>query len=293
MASFLHHADMRIATLAQILPSAQLRISASYAKSGVYGYGGDNMREYIVKIKPLTPIWTGDVNRKCKTLRETGVLGSLRWWYEVLIRGLGGSACDPTSDAKCPDKNGNRCDACELFGCTGWSRKFRLEVEKQDSEITLNFIELRKMKNIEWGLLNKTLQIIADFGAIGGKIAESKYGLVKIEHNDLKDFSLDKIELEGYLKKEGSNIENPNIRRFIFINHNLKYEIVKDLKKNLPFIKGKPGKGKRYFYKTFNRKPYRFFAYAENDGEYRQIIEFLRSKSVQFVEGKRFLEGLV
>jgi hypothetical protein len=54
------------------------------------------MKDYSVTIKPLTPIWTGDAQRKGDTLRETGIIGSLRWWYEALIRGLGGSACDPT-----------------------------------------------------------------------------------------------------------------------------------------------------------------------------------------------------
>jgi CRISPR-associated protein Cmr1 len=44
------------------------------------------------------------------------------------VRGLGGYACDPTSENRCPDKNGNRCAACDLFGCTGWARKFRLKV---------------------------------------------------------------------------------------------------------------------------------------------------------------------
>ncbi|MCD6309907.1 MAG: type III-B CRISPR module RAMP protein Cmr1, partial [Candidatus Eremiobacteraeota bacterium] len=84
------------------------------------------MRKFTVKIEPLTPVWTGDANRKNTFLRETGIIGSLRWWYEALIRGLGGTACDPTN-TKCDGTD--HCDACELFGCTGWARKFRLEVE--------------------------------------------------------------------------------------------------------------------------------------------------------------------
>lgn len=58
-------------------------------------------KSYTVKIRPLTPIWTGDADRQNTTLRETGIIGSLRWWYEALIRGLGGTACDPTSDHRC------------------------------------------------------------------------------------------------------------------------------------------------------------------------------------------------
>jgi len=249
------------------------------------------MKEFTVKIKPLTPIWAGDENRECKTLRETGILGSLRWWYEVLIRGLGGSACDPTSNNRCPDKDGNHCDACELFGCTGWARKFKLEVKKQDI-ITLKFIELRKIKNIEWALLNKTLQIIADYGALGGKLAEPKYGLIKIEENGLERYTLAnyKEELNKYFKRNGSNVENPNIKRFVFIHQHLNYRIVKDLKNTLSFLKGSLGKGKRYFYKTLNRKPDRLFMYAENDSEYEQIVEFLKNKKVQFKEGKEVLK---
>jgi len=54
-----------------------------------------------IKIKTLTPLWTGDANGNCETLKETGIIGSLRWWYEALVRGLGRYACDPTSDKKC------------------------------------------------------------------------------------------------------------------------------------------------------------------------------------------------
>jgi CRISPR-associated protein Cmr1 len=64
-------------------------------------------------------------------IHETGILGSLRWWYEAIIRGLGGWACDPGThgclyDSKKPD-NG-LCDACHVFGATGWKRRFRLSI---------------------------------------------------------------------------------------------------------------------------------------------------------------------
>ena len=111
-----------------------------------------------VKIRTLTPIWTGDVDRKCSRIKETGIIGSLRWWYEALIRGFGGYACDPTSDKRCElkqdkfkkaIKSGKSaqktldeqiCPVCQLFGCTGWSRRFRLEI----SGIRQNDIERGK-----------------------------------------------------------------------------------------------------------------------------------------------------
>jgi CRISPR-associated protein Cmr1 len=81
-----------------------------------------------ITLQTLTPLWTGGVDQTCDRLHETGLIGSLRWWYEVLVRGLGGYACDPTGEDRCPDKDGNRCVVCELFGCTGWARKFRLKL---------------------------------------------------------------------------------------------------------------------------------------------------------------------
>ncbi len=94
-------------------------------------------------LKTLTPLWTGGVDQTCDRLHETGLIGSLRWWYEALLRGLGGEACDPTEHGCSLDDGKYRnsraeerrrlleagvCDACQLFGCTGWARRFRLNV---------------------------------------------------------------------------------------------------------------------------------------------------------------------
>ncbi|HED04452.1 MAG TPA: type III-B CRISPR module RAMP protein Cmr1 [Candidatus Fraserbacteria bacterium] len=84
-----------------------------------------------MKLKTLTPLWTGGVKGTCDRLHETGIIGSLRWWYEALVRGLGGSACDPSRhecsyDPKKP--HDGLCDVCRVFGATGWRRQFRLEV---------------------------------------------------------------------------------------------------------------------------------------------------------------------
>jgi CRISPR-associated protein Cmr1 len=43
-----------------------------------------------VKINTLTPLWTGGAKaNEMDRIHETGILGSLRWWMEVLVRGLG------------------------------------------------------------------------------------------------------------------------------------------------------------------------------------------------------------
>jgi CRISPR-associated protein Cmr1 len=133
-----------------------------------------------ITLKTLTPLWTGGVDQTCDRLHETGLVGSLRWWYEALVRGLGGYACDPTGEERCPDKDGKRCAACELFGCTGWARKFRLRVLDEQGRVVQNelaanqtvqlqFLELRPMSNEERWLLVKAIEIASNYGALGGK----------------------------------------------------------------------------------------------------------------------------
>jgi CRISPR-associated protein Cmr1 len=75
-------------------------------------------------------------------VHDPGLLGSLRWWYEGLIRGHGAYACDPTDNHRCEYKEDKKdgpgarrraierlCPACRLFGCTSWRRRFRFEAE--------------------------------------------------------------------------------------------------------------------------------------------------------------------
>lgn len=144
--------------------------------------------ERTYQLKALTDLWTGSVTLEEKSgqikektgpdrLITTGLLGSIRWWFEVLVRGLNGNACDPT-DTKFEDRN--HCVVCELFGCTGWARKFRFEVLdensgtktdqiKQNQTFSLCFTPLRPIRVEEWTLLDATLRLIAEYGAIGGK----------------------------------------------------------------------------------------------------------------------------
>ena len=162
------------------------------------------MKEW--KLKALTHIWTGDADGKSGCLIPTGIVGSLRWWFEVLVRGLGGKACDPTSDVRCPDQNGRHCVVCELFGCTGWARKFRLMILDDNGQVIRNqiqagqtfilrFIPLRPIAPEEWCLLDATLRLIADYGAIGGKTVfkpSDEPGRQNVFHH--QDFGLVAIE---------------------------------------------------------------------------------------------------
>lgn len=209
------------------------------------------MKEFTILIKPLTPIWTGDAERKNNTLRETGIIGSLRWWYEALIRGWGGTACDPTN-TDCKDDD--HCDACELFGCTGWARKFRLEMNfsttipelsigtremhktrgnrkylirniagfMSDSSIALTFIPLRKISKNEWSLLNTILNIIGNYGAIGAHTSQGK-GVIEIVKNNLPE-QMHKINFSE-LKKSNKDVNNsPNLNNYFFYKFHLKFK---------------------------------------------------------------------
>jgi CRISPR-associated protein Cmr1 len=113
-----------------------------------------------IRLKTLTPLWTGGVDGTCDRLHETGIIGSLRWWYEAIVRGLGGYACDPTSDnpgdrchfnteayqkalqeGQAPKEAlqvslQNACPVCRLLGCSGWKRRFKLTAEIAPHQLT-------------------------------------------------------------------------------------------------------------------------------------------------------------
>ena len=151
-------------------------------------------------------------------LISTGLLGSIRWWFEVLVRGLDGSACDPT-DTKCESQD--HCVVCELFGCTGWARKFRFEVlsnglktrteqikkndpktrteqTKEEDTFYLRFTALRPVCDEEWALLDATLRLISKYGAIGGKTvfkpSDESGRDQKIHHQDFGIVNIEEID---------------------------------------------------------------------------------------------------
>ncbi|HOI25575.1 MAG TPA: type III-B CRISPR module RAMP protein Cmr1 [Caldisericia bacterium] len=64
-----------------------------------------------VNLKTLTPFWTGGYDGNSETLRDTSLIGSLRWWYRQLLD------LSESKDTQNED---------ELFGTTENSRAFRL-----------------------------------------------------------------------------------------------------------------------------------------------------------------------
>lgn len=221
-----------------------------------------------ITLKTLTPILTGGVDiGDMDRLHETGIIGSLRWWYEAIVRGLGGYACDPSKGGcsinkkmfkQCLDSKPTQkalqealdeqiCPACQLFGCTGWSRKIkavvdetRMEiikagkvVEGMEGEFILKLHEIKKITDDEKWLIHKLCFVVNKYGTIGAKCMikpsdraiGSDRGHVKVIW-DKKDFSVsDKIDSK-YIKDRFSNqknllrIENdptwPDLRYFFF-----------------------------------------------------------------------------
>jgi CRISPR-associated protein Cmr1 len=167
-----------------------------------------------ITVETLTPLWTGDINGKCSKIKETSIIGSLRWWYEALVRGLDGSACDPTGGNRCPspeDGSKNRCDVCEFFGCTDWSRRFSLRVEKSPGFAEMKFLSRiehesfyynRKGRRIPTDLSNwyklvyQDTHLQAFFGGI--ELAALSHSSISNQHiNDIVAFLLKLISAGG------------------------------------------------------------------------------------------------
>ncbi len=88
-----------------------------------------------ITLRTITPVWTGGTDGKTDRLHITGIMGSLRWWYEVMIRSIGGHVCDPTKHSCLYDPSkpyAGLCDVCRVFGATGWSRRFRLIISQDN-----------------------------------------------------------------------------------------------------------------------------------------------------------------
>lgn len=178
-------------------------------------------------------------------IHETGILGSLRWWYEAIVRGLGGAACDPSQHicnfdrekyrkSRAPDekqrlRDAGLCDVCQIFGATGWQRRFQLEILLPQGEIDVTEgmfpsgrIYPHRQKNHRAGgwLLQggyhgelilqftgeldvlccevlPTLQLIEHWGALGAKTSLG-YGVFQIEQLTLDGISdVEKICLDS------------------------------------------------------------------------------------------------
>ena len=204
------------------------------------------MKSVQVKIKTLTPIYTGGTDNRSEQIHATGIMGSLRWWYEAILRGYGLRACDPTSHSCIYDSSKEKsikeqlCSACQIFGATGYARRFSLEVIPQDfpawersaREPALNlrpydrtrgwFFNSGRVGSEELILTGENaavdqmvglLKFMEKYSSIGAK-PQHGYGLFKIEN--IKDEQPKK--LTSFVETPGSHFisDLPDLRTFTF-----------------------------------------------------------------------------
>jgi len=229
------------------LPKLMLKIS---------GYSAGYQPEEDIKMVNLqikTPIWTGGIDMKSDLLQSSGIMGSLRWWMEALVRGMGKYSCDPTDGSqRCPkgdEKQKYYCYTCLIFGATGMRRLFRLEMTGGErvfnggpinikplgrsrgwylgggikGKVKLLFINVHS--DFDRSLLLAPLIIASNWGGLGAK-TQHGYGVVELKDCPKVDVEKFKNGLEEILERlskfnniklrEGSSEGLPNLREMLF-----------------------------------------------------------------------------
>jgi CRISPR-associated protein Cmr1 len=253
----------------------------------------------ILKIK--TPVWTGDIDSKSELLQSTGITGSLRWWTEVILRGLDKFACDPVEDDRCPKKvkknnleMNEYCPACLIFGATGRRRTFRLHMNGGEETFNSTPIKiqpdnrkggwylgsgLKGEVNLEVTPLDKgfkgclvliPLTIAAKWGGLGAK-TQHGYGVVglagRVGFEDFKK-ALDALCDGGQLKRlgmaerTGDNNSLPDIKEMFFAK--VRFEAQGNWWKGVDGIKRRGQKGNSDYYGGYESDP-RMISWANSD----------------------------
>jgi len=216
--------------------------------------GDMNIERYTCEIK--TPVWTGDIDSKSDLVKSTGIIGSLRWWTEAILRGMDYFICDPTEEKnQCPIKGNNNesakyCCACLIFGASGIRRIFKMYIDGGEKvfsdktlnirpsgrnrgwylgsglkgELNLNIVSLDKEFKREFVLV--PLAISANWGAIGAK-TQHGYGVIKLNDKIGGDFTGFESGIENVINsnrfknlkikiRTGNNDCFPNIKEMFF-----------------------------------------------------------------------------
>jgi len=276
----------------------------------------------VVRLQTISAIHTGGIDRRSKDVKSSGILGSIRWWYEVLVRGFGAYACDPSEADSCQFntdayqrtgkvEEGLRdvCPACRFFGCTGWSKKFKLQItdkesnfdltlNKPDIEFQLHFIERKPFLEEEKWLLSRVFILISKYGSMGGKTTLKPpkfpdFGLVKLLQNinSTKNYS-EMIDWFNMIMTNSDVLsrkleivpkEYPNLR-FFFFNRNIWLDrqqmnllVASD---HTGFMKGARGISKKLF--SFSQgEGKRFWGYTTGEEMLNIIMDKLNSMQIE------------
>ncbi len=209
------------------------------------------LKTCFIGCKIKTPVWTGNIDMKSGLLQSTGIIGSLRWWTEAILRAMDKYACDPTGDGRCPEEDRNKyCSACLIFGATGIRRQFRLNTSggiRTFSGSDLNIkpsgrntgwylgsgvvgeidLEITPLdKDFDKSLVLLPLVIASSWGGIGAKIQHG-YGIVEIRdclEINFEQFknAIEKLTDKERLSKFGINLRqqgndgHPNLKEMFF-----------------------------------------------------------------------------
>src|ERR1017187_7776388 len=94
-----------------------------------------------IRFETRTPLWTGGIKPDDDhaiwnlPIRTSGLLGSMRWWLEALLRGVGARVPEPERALYDPEKGESSLDSASLiFGATGYRRRFRLTIADKKTE---------------------------------------------------------------------------------------------------------------------------------------------------------------
>ncbi|MFC0905019.1 type III-B CRISPR module RAMP protein Cmr1 [Clostridium sp. MT-14] len=155
-------------------------------------------------LESLTPIWTGNAFGKTTKIKASSILGSIRWWYEIICRSLGKRVCDNESSKKCElkereflkDLSENMdedkalddqkiCPVCKLFGCNGWAGKIKLIVDDRRGENTADEVQKIQIETRKESTKKRSLE---------GKMFK-KGGTLKLSIYPVKELKTEEIEL--------------------------------------------------------------------------------------------------
>lgn len=211
----------------------------------------------VFHLRAATEIWTGGADQANTKLQPTGLLGSLRWWAEAVVRGLGGNACDPTCESMRCKRYAEACYTCRLFGLAGGdggnphAAQFAFRISDRDprsvaewmprtekitarTEFYMSFFASRRRElglddGQRW-LLAKTMGIICKYGSMGGGTTKkpANYEGHRQQHVDYGILNLLGMEpagslYEGYrptIRRIADAAPNlPALSNFFFVEH--------------------------------------------------------------------------
>lgn len=202
-----------------------------------------------------TPIWMAGHGGPdgIGGLYGSGFLGGLRWWAAALLRGLGHPIDHGTNDGSCQvnDPEHNACKLCQVFGCTSWQRRFRLDVPASTSvsntvrigrknhggpgphrgwnvvpdfglDPALRFVSLFRPGGMRWEpLMGAVLTLIERRAAIGGKTATG-HGVMGLSDDDAERIAAWLGELPpAAVPAAPAHSSLPDMRHFVYSEYTI------------------------------------------------------------------------